>query len=239
VSAPTERQIPTDPPPRAFAQGVGTLFQFVGVSLFILMMFICCGSALLSKDKAESKDFTQIGWHLPGDPPNQPTFSAQKAIAIAVPTGVFLGLALATLGLGLQSENRLAPWGGVLVTTMGLCFWIVQTIFVIAVLHSVILALFGLLLAATFAVLLPMSVAALSQMRRHPPPKGHELLPADYQIPYSHLHQDPPEIRLARELDQRRQRLAIELKELEMLEQRLKRHQGGDAKTSENSKDSP
>jgi hypothetical protein len=60
-------------------------------------------------------------------------------------------------------------------------------------------------------------------MKSNPPPPGHEILPADYKVPYSHYHVDPPEVRLAAELEQRRQRLAVQQKELEMLEERLKR----------------
>jgi hypothetical protein len=215
---------PLDPPPRAFTQGVGTVFQFTGVTLFIAMMFICCGSALISKDKAESKDFTSIGWHLPSDPPDQPTFSAQRAIAIAVPVGVLLGLALATLGLGLQAENRIAPFGAVLTTSIGLAFWITQTIFAAIVMKSILLTLYGVILTITFAVLFPLAIAALREMFRNPPADGHELLPVDYQIPYSHLHQDPPEIRLAKELHERRQKLAIEQAELDQLERRIKHY---------------
>jgi hypothetical protein len=78
-------------------------------------------------------------------------------------------------------------------------------------------------LAVVFAVLAGFGVAALREMRRDPPPPGHEILPTDYKVPYSHLHQDPPEVRLARELEQRRERMAVQQKELEMLEERLKR----------------
>ena len=60
-------------------------------------------------------------------------------------------------------------------------------------------------------------------MTRTPPPTGHEILPADYKIPYSHYHEDPPEVRLAAELQQRRERLAVQQKELEALEKKLKR----------------
>jgi hypothetical protein len=49
------------------------------------------------------------------------------------------------------------------------------------------------------------------------------VLPADYKVPYSHYHADPPEVRLAAELEQRRQRLAVQQKEVEMLEEKLKR----------------
>jgi hypothetical protein len=58
---------------------------------------------------------------------------------------------------------------------------------------------------------------------RDPPPPELEILPADYKVPYSHYHEDPPEVRLARELEQRRQRLAVQQKELELLEEKLKR----------------
>jgi len=211
------------PPPRAFTQGVGTVFQVVGVSLFLVMMFICCGSALISKDKAEAKDLTRIGWHLPGDPVDQPTFSAQRAIAIAVPAGVAIGLALAALGLGLQAENRAAPSGAVVVTTIGLLFWAVQLVFVIVVIKSLALMFVTLVLTLLCGAMLGLSIAAWLEMRRTPPPIGHELLPADYVIPYSHMHQDPPDVRLARELEQRRQRLAVQQKELDLLEAKLKR----------------
>jgi hypothetical protein len=213
----------TPPPPRAFTQGVGTVFQVAGVSLFIVMMFICCGSALLSKDKAESKDLTRVGWHLPGDAADQPSFSSQRAIAISVPAGVAMGLAVATLGLGLQAENRAAPLGAVIVSAIGLIFWLVELAFAISVLKSLALVLAAIVLALLSLCLLGLSIAARREMVRNPPPIGHELLPADYKIPYSHMHDDPPDVRLARELEQRRQRLAVQQKELEMIEAKLKR----------------
>jgi hypothetical protein len=224
-------------PPRAFTQGVGSVFQFTGVSLFLIMMFICCGSALVSKDKAESKDYTQIGWHLAGDPLDQPTISEQKMIAIAVPAGVFLGLGLATLGLGLQAENRFAPIGAVLLTGVGLTLWIVDALFAASVSGSITLILLSGILTLIFAALFALAVVAWLEMHRHPPATGHELLPADYIIPYSHLHQDPPEVRLARELNQRRQKLEIEQKELEQLERRLKHYTSDKPQTPDKPRD--
>ena len=58
----------------------------------------------------------------------------------------------------------------------------------------------------------------------NPPPAGLSILPEGYQIPYSHLHQDPPEVRLAKELEDRRRKLEIQQKELEALEERIKKH---------------
>jgi hypothetical protein len=233
---------PQGPPPRAFTQGVGTVYQFCGVILFLVMMFVCCGSALLSKDRAEAKDLTTIGWHLAGDAADRPTFSAQRAIAIAVPAGVAMGLAVAAVGLGLQAQNRASPYWATIVTGIGLLLWTTETVFAIAAMKSLSVAAIGLLLTLVFAILFVLAVGALREMRRDPPPIGLEILPAGYKVPYSHMHEDPPEVRLARELEQRRQRLAVQQKELEMLETRLQ-HKLDQAKlrselTSDDSKSS-
>ena len=210
-------------PPRAFTQGVGTVFQVVGVSLFVLSMLICCGSGLVSKSVAERHDLMQVGWSL-GRVGGAPVFySAQRAISLAVTLSVFFGLALAGIGLGLQAQNRLAPYAAVAVGILATVFWAVQAVFFVQKLPSVMLAIAGFALFGLFAGLTGLAVAALREMRRDPPPAGHEILPPEYKVPYSHLHQDPPEVRLARELEQRKQRLAVQQKELEMLEDRLRR----------------
>src|SRR6187455_1221047 len=92
------------PPPRAFSQGLGTVFQFVGVLMFLGMSFVCCGSSLLSKETATHTNLTRIGWHYAGDAPDQPSYSAQRALTVCVFAGVFFGMALAGVGLGLQAE---------------------------------------------------------------------------------------------------------------------------------------
>jgi hypothetical protein len=201
---------------------VGTVFQFVGVILFLCSMFVCCGSALLSKNVVARGDLTQVGWSIPL-PAGRVFYSGQRAVTVSVTLAVVFGLALAGLGLGLQAQGRRAPYGAVALTFLGAVFWAVQAAFALHKLHSVLPSLLALLLFGLFAVLGGFAVAALREMRRDPPPVGHEILPADYKVPYSHMHQDPPEVRLARELEQRRERLAVQQKELEMLEARLKR----------------
>jgi hypothetical protein len=62
-----------------------------------------------------------------------------------------------------------------------------------------------------------LAIQAFREMRKNPPPAGHDVLPPGYKIPYSHYHADPPEVRLAAELAQRRERLAVQQKELEAL----------------------
>lgn len=207
------------PPPRAFTQGVGTVFQWVGVILFLASMFVCCGSALISRDRATQTDLTRVGWPIGQD---SPVYSAQRALSISLVAAVFFGIALAGVGLGLQAQNRRAAPLAVGLTAMAAVFWIFQVIF-FATLFAWTLMLICLGLLGLFGVLTPLASTAWREMRADPPPQGHEILPADYRVPYSHLHDDPPDVRLARELKQRRQRLAVQQKELEMLEDKLRR----------------
>jgi hypothetical protein len=202
------------PPPRAFTQGVGTVFQFAGVILFLAFFFTCCLSGLLSKETATQNSLTSIGWG---------GYTAQRAVSIGMVVGILLGIALAGAGLGLQAMRRNAPFIGVVVSSVGTIFWLFHCAFFAIAARSVILALITLGLAILFATLLALAISAFREMRRSPPPANMEILPPDYKLPYSHLHEDPPEVRLAKELEQRREKLAVQQKELEMLEQKLHR----------------
>jgi hypothetical protein len=216
------------PPPRAFAQGVGTIFQLLGGLLFFISCTICCGSSLISKDAATKTNLTHIGWHFSGDAKDAPTYSAQKALTICVFAAVFFGLALAAIGLGLQAEHRAAGMFGIAATALGTLFWFTHAFFAGTVGGSYLLSLIAAGLGLGSAILLGFSIAATYEMKRNPPPARHEILPASYKIPYSHYHDDPPEVRLAAELEQRRQKIATQQKELEMLEEKLKRKLEGE-----------
>jgi hypothetical protein len=216
-------ELPPAGPPRAFTQGLGVVFQVVGVLLFLTMSFICCGSSLLSKDWAMKSDLTHVGWGTSAEDVRQPAYSAQKALTISVFAGVFFGVALATAGLGMQAESRVAAPGAVIITCLGEVFWLVHAIFAATVTRSAFFTLTAAALACVFAILLLLAINAYREMRTNPPPPGHDLLPAGYKIPYSHYHDDPPEVRLAAELQQRRERLAVQQAELEALEAKLKR----------------
>src|SRR5205809_3712045 len=124
----TQSPDPTPPPPFAFTQGVGTVFQFVGVGLFVISMFICCCTSLLSKDAATHSGLTSIGWHRAIDPPDQPFYSAQRALTITLPASLVFGMALAALGLGLQAANRSTPTMATGVNVLAMSFWIVQLV---------------------------------------------------------------------------------------------------------------
>jgi hypothetical protein len=218
------------PPPRAFTQGVGTVFQVSGVLLFVGFLFVCCASSFLSKDVAERKDWEGIGWGQwtdtadPAHPVQRAVYPANRAVAVCVAVGTFLGIAVAGFGLGLQAQHRAAPAAGVVITAFGVLFWVAHLAFFVQKLHSVLLAVLASGLLVLMGALCALAVAAWREMRRDPPPRGHEVLPADYKVPYSHFHPDPPEVRLAKELEERRQRLLVQQKELEALEERMRRH---------------
>ncbi len=215
-------------PPRAFAQGVGTVFQFFGVFLFLGMMLICCGSGLLSREWATREELRVTGWGQSPDASAEAMYSAQRAITLSVTCGVFFGIALAGIGLGLQAQHRRAPLAAALLTCLATMFWVVQTVFTIDRMDSIVLRAIAIGMSLSFAGLLILSIGAMRDMSRHPPPADLGILPADYAIPYSHLHQEPPEIRLAKELVERRARLATQQKELELLEEKLRKHRKSD-----------
>lgn len=219
VSPPTPD--PETPPPRAFAQGVGTVFQVVGVVLFLAMTFSCCGSGLLSREWATQPHFASEGLRFSDNGPV--VYSVGRAITLCVFCGVFFGIASAAVGLGLQAEHRSAAVSAVLLSAGGALFFLVHAWFAVSYIHSTFVLVLLAVGTVTFIALFAVAVVAAREMRRDPPPAGHELLPLDYKIPYSHYHVDPPEVRLAAELEQRRQRLAVQQKELEMLEEKLKR----------------
>lgn len=211
------------PPPRAFSQGVGTVFQFVGVLLFLAMMFTCCGSGLLSREWATRDELQRVGWRLGSTDADRPAYSAQRAVSLSVTCGVFFGIALAGVGLGLQAERRTSAFAGVALTLAGAAFWTVQAVFAVQFVHSYFVIAIALLLAILFLLLLTLALFGAREMWKNPPPRGHDLLPEGYKIPYSHYHDDPPEVRLAAELAARRERLAVQHKELEALEKRIQR----------------
>jgi hypothetical protein len=210
-------------PPLAFTQGVGTVFQFTGVILFLLLATLCCGSSLLSKETAERPDLARIGWHLPGEPPGHPFYSVPRALSTTLTIGLALGGAVAGMGLGLQATHRSAAFAAVIVNPFATLFWLIHFIYGMQILHSYWLSVAALILTLLFLVLSGLSIAALREMLAHPLPPDHEVLPPGYKIPYSWYHEDPPEVRLAREIEQRRRKLATEQKELDMLEEKLRR----------------
>ena len=211
---------PPSPPPRAFSQGVGTLFQTVGATLFLAFTFFCCGSALTSKEWATRPDRERVGWRSAS---GRVVYSERDWAIATVSGGVLAGLGLAGVGLGLQADKRRAGVAGVPLTAVATLFWIVQAAFAAHALGSLFFTAICSLLAVLSGILVAFAVGALRELVRNPPAAGYDVLPAEFQTPFSHLHQDSPEARLAGEIAQRRRRLEVEQKELESLERRLRR----------------
>jgi hypothetical protein len=182
-------------PPRAFTQGVGLVFQWLGVVQFIVMMTICCTSSLLSKDTATHSGLDQIGLRLGATT----IYTAQQAITLSVTCGVFFGMAMAGVGLGLQSQNRRTPAAAIALTLAASLFWIAHSLFFAITMRSILLTEGCVVLSLMFVVCFGFAIAAAKEMRRDPPPSGFETLPPDYKVPYSHMHQDPPDVRYAAE----------------------------------------
>jgi hypothetical protein len=206
---------PLQPPPHAFTQGVGTVFQFVGVILFLISMTICCGSGLFSKTSSGSQPFSEVGWK---------NYDVQRAVICSLMGSIVLGIALSTIGLGLQATRRWAPLAAVGITAAATSFFGLQVAFFISI-GWILMAVISFVEGIGTVVLLMLAVGALREMRANPAQADQDVLPEGYTMPYSHLHEEPPEVRLARELAQRRRKLEIEQKELEQLERRLKRRQ--------------
>src|SRR5205823_1348246 len=142
---------------------------------------------------AVRSDLTGVGWHFTGDPWNAPTYSIPRAMAACLMAAVFFGLAVSGIGLGLQAQSKRAPVLATVVTALAATFWIVHAIFFAQTMRSAWLTLLCAGLTILFAGLLVLSIGAVRDFRRDPPPEGLEVLPKDYVVPYSHMHQDPPE----------------------------------------------
>ncbi len=210
-------------PPRAFAQGTGVLLQTVGVILFLST---CCvyplagmWEPLLSRPQIlqHLQDSRSIGVTVQSLP-QHPFRTGVMLMVMCMTVG---GLAMAGFGLGLQAEKPRSAWAALvtmfLVTVVlmvaGVGIWSGQGSLWIRLWHTVLTVITVLLTGFTWI--------ALKQMRTEPPPPNADVLPEDFKIPYSHYHDDPPEVRLARQLADRRARLEAEQRQLERLENEL------------------
>jgi hypothetical protein len=156
---------PAPPSQRPFTQGVATVFQFVGVGLFLISMFICCSSSLLSKDSATHTSLTTIGWHVGGDPADRPSYSAQRAITVILPSTICYGMALAAVGLGLQAESRNAPAMGIVLNLLGIIFWLTHLAF-FASIGWIVMSILCTLLGMLTVLMLVLAIGAARDMRR-------------------------------------------------------------------------
>lgn len=219
---------PDTPPPRAFAQGTGVVLQTVGMVLFLSTCCVCSTSFLWDPVLPPAEAIEQAarrrapeqgaGWRLSrlvADP-------GRTSLMLVVMSMTIGGLALASLGLGLQADRRHAAAGAVA------CVLVLIVVLALAApglwRHGGWPArIWHAILFLAMAVLLPMVAAALRQVRRHPPPTDVDVVPPGTKIPYSFYHDDPPEVRLARDIAARKAKLEAEQAELRKMEDELRK----------------
>lgn len=208
--------------PRALAQGTGLVLQGLGGVLFLTTCCVCGTTGVWDPIPPVSVIEQQspvAGW---ADDPGR---AGLMLLIVSCSVG---GLALAGFGLGLQSDRRGAATGalvsiGLFIATMTLAgagIWTGDAAFVTRLWHGGL----SLILLATLVLV----VAAWRQVRANPPPPNVSDIPPGTKIPYSLYHDDPPDVRLARELADRRARLDAERLELDRLEQELRDKQKPD-----------
>ena len=125
------------------------------------------------------------------------------------------GLAMAGFGLGFRSDTARSAWGALVTLIVmligsgvaGAGIWIGGASWAARLWHGVI--------RTDVDHVGDFVWVALRQVLAHPPPADIGVLPADFKIPYSHYHDDPPDVRLAKELAERRARLEAEQVELD------------------------
>lgn len=218
---------PSSSPPRAFAQGTGVLLQTVGTLLFLSTCCVCSSSFLWDPVPAQSVTLERARQQM--QEPRSPRWSlgqlrrepAKAGLAIMVMAMTVGGLALASLGLGLQADRRGAAVGAVATCLIllavliagGAGLWMGQAAIITRIWHGVLLLIVVTLTGFT--------IRAWLEVRAAPAPLDVDVIPPGTKIPYSFYHDDPPEVRLAREIAERRARLEQEQRDLDKLERDL------------------
>jgi hypothetical protein len=216
-----DSEAPRPPRPPPYSQGVGTVFQFAGAVVFIVMMFVCCASGLFSRESATRTSLNNVGWGRTFD--DKPVYSAQLATAISVPAGAVAGLGLSAVGLGLQAGNRRAAVMAVALCSLMGIFLLVNTIFFAVTVRSIGLTGLSFFGACIFCTLDALAFAAALELHRFPASDDFDMAFEPLDGPSSQDEAASPDAELQHELAYRRRRLQVQQKELEELERRLKR----------------
>lgn len=166
--------------PRAFAQGCGVLFQTAGL---LLALSTCCVGSFIGLIQKPNRAALASG-------PAETVIGAWSAFrideklgAIGVAANCVAGLALAAAGLGLQYDRAGSARLAVLAALPLAAFeW----------LHVGVLAWGGprtawmaapALLGLVWSALGALALISAGQHREHPPPRGLDRVPPDYNLP--------------------------------------------------------
>lgn len=219
------------PPPRAFAQGTGVMLQTVGMILFLSSCLICSLSSWWHPMQDRGEVIEQVrtgqttGGNLLRDIRERPVEAGYAMTVIFSTVG---GLGLAVFGLGLQAERRRAGVAAMVTASIllfilliaGALLWHGGAAWPARILHG--------LLTFTVAVVALFTWHAMRQVLADPPPADIDIVPPGTKIPYSFYHEDSPEVRLAKELANRRAKLDAEKLEIEKMERELKDREPGE-----------
>jgi hypothetical protein len=218
------------PPPRAFAQGTGWLLQTLGILLFAANCCVCGMTGLWDPVASRSDIIHQIDSGRPLGMTVQRLFEdpAKAGYMLTVVIGTVGGLAMAVLGLGLQADRRRAAAGAMacvgavaaIVTAAGVLLWVGHAPWEARAWNAVLVAVLFVTGGFTWH--------AMREVTANPPPANIDIVPPGTRIPYSFYHDDPPEVRLAKELENRRAKLDVERAEIEKMEKELKERTGED-----------
>lgn len=215
---------PRTPPPRAFAQGTGIVLQTVGILLFLTNGCVCSMTGLWDPVASRTDVIEQIDSGRPLGMSIQRMFEdpAKAGYMLTVVTSTVGGLAMGVLGLGLQTDRRRAAAGalvsvamtGAVMLAAGVLLWVGAAPWGARAWNAVLLAV--ILTAMVF------TWHALREVRAAPPPPDIDIVPPGTKIPYSFYHDDSPEVRLAKELENRKAKLEAEREEIEKMERELR-----------------
>lgn len=174
--------------PRAFAQGTGLMLQVVGMCMFMSSCCVCSMGWLVDPSASPAQVAKLLD--------DKPTIVDDSRNPFSTPgkTGVVLmimftsvgGLALTAFGLGLQTDKPKAAWAATITSLLlvvifivaGVCLWrggvtpVGMTINAVLIVLSVMITGF--------------CIAALKQIRQHPPSGDIEILPPDWEPPRRH-----------------------------------------------------
>ena len=223
-----------EPAPRAFAQGTGVVLQTVGVILFLITCCVCSLSFVWDPARAPWEALTPEAMQTSERPTRLGEALAhpgRAGLMLTIATMSVGGLALAAFGLGLQTDRGLAAWGAAitaaamlaLLVIAGTGLWIGAAPIGVRIGHGVLTLLVIALNGFAFA--------ALRQVRSDPPPANIDVVPPGTKIPYSFYHDDPPEVRMRKELDRRRTQLEAEKAEINRLTAELEEKSRSDDAT--------
>jgi len=220
------------PPPRAFSQGVGLLMQTVGVIMFLTTCCICGTSGLWDPARPPQEAIDQVPTDLQtphvvsplglDDMLEQPAKAGLMLLVVTMSVG---GLAMAGFGLGLQAQRRESGIGSLITCSLCLLTLILAGLGLWSGDGSAVARITHAFLTLLMLVMVGFTWTGWQEIRKNPPPGDIDIVPPGTKIPYSIYHDDPPDVRMAKELAQRRAKLEAEQRELEKMEEALKNQQ--------------